>query len=133
MIHEEERILISQYVDGELDLSAEQKLFGHLTECEKCREFLRHSLMLRSDMTAVPFRLPEMGELGRSGMPTARSSNISDKGPISSSVRRLRRRTSISTFVLLAMVTLILGVLLSANIRVQRAPDPSVQEKVQMH
>jgi hypothetical protein len=56
MMHEEQRMRISQYVDAELDLSEEQGLFVHLAQCEECREFLRHSLRLRADMADDPSR-----------------------------------------------------------------------------
>ena len=59
MIHEEQRILISQYVDAELDLSEEQGLFVHLTQCEECRDFLRHSMRLREDLANDPTHLWE--------------------------------------------------------------------------
>ena len=59
MIHEEQRMQISQYVDGELDPSAEREVFDHLSGCEECRGFLRRSIRLRADMIAEPLRLQD--------------------------------------------------------------------------
>ncbi len=50
MNHEKERIFISEYIDAELDVALERKLFAHLSGCDSCRQFLRHSLKLRTDL-----------------------------------------------------------------------------------
>jgi anti-sigma factor RsiW len=59
MIHEEQRMQISQYVDGELDPSTEREVFDHLGGCVECRGFLRRSIRLRADMIGEPLRLQD--------------------------------------------------------------------------
>ena len=50
MIHEEYQELVSQYIDEELEEGSESVLFQHLGECGQCRDFLRSSLALRTQI-----------------------------------------------------------------------------------
>lgn len=55
---------ISQYIDGELQPDQESELFQHLGACDRCREFLRSALHLRSELSMastapVPQRVDE--------------------------------------------------------------------------
>ena len=50
MTHEEYRELVSQYIDEELEEAIETVLFQHLGECSQCRDFLRSSLALRTQI-----------------------------------------------------------------------------------
>ena len=54
MIHEEQRMQISQYIDAELDPALEAELFTHITGCGPCREFMRYALRLRADLRKEP-------------------------------------------------------------------------------
>jgi hypothetical protein len=131
MIHEDQRILISQYVDAELVLSEEEGLFGHLAECGECREFLRHSLRLRADLMEDPFRMGESAGSDRTAPANGGSFYALDRRPVISNVRRSRLRSRISTFALIVMVTLFVGFLFSVKISMQKQSEPTPQELVQ--
>jgi anti-sigma factor RsiW len=132
MIHEEQRVLISEYVDDELDVSAEKDLFDHLTQCEQCREFLRHSIRLKSDMAADPVRIWSSAEFQQEGATKTRGSYASDRKPVGSYFRSSARRSPISTLVLLMLVIVIVGFLFSVDFRVQNGPGVSNRESVQL-
>jgi predicted anti-sigma-YlaC factor YlaD len=131
MIHEEQRIRISQYVDDELDLSAEKVLFEHLTQCAECRDFLRHSVKLRSDMAASSLQAWNKSAILPEESTKASASYAYDRKPAGSNVGGRGRHSLVSTFVLLVMVTLIVGILFSANVKVQNLPGPSTEEFAQ--
>ena len=119
MNHEHDQELVSEFIDREIRAGDEQDLFTHLNSCGKCREFLKASCRLQVEMAATKPRNHERG------------SYAVDRQPVHREFRRSKRRSSISTFILLVMVTLIVGILFSANVTVQRSPDASTEEVVQ--
>jgi predicted anti-sigma-YlaC factor YlaD len=119
MNHERYQQLVSEFIDREIHAEDEQELFNHLNSCSECREFLKASCRLQVEMAVTKPRSSERG------------SNAVDRQPVRREFRRSRRRSSISTFVLLVMVTLIVGILFSANVTVQRSPDTSTEQVAQ--
>ena len=59
MTHDEYQELVSQYIDEELDNKNEEVLFRHLGECNQCRDFLRSSLALRTQILRTKEAVPE--------------------------------------------------------------------------
>ena len=45
-----QELILTDYIDGQLDSSAKQDIETHLRECSKCREFL-----LAAEKTTIPF------------------------------------------------------------------------------
>jgi predicted anti-sigma-YlaC factor YlaD len=45
---------ISLLLDGELDISGESGLFGHLGMCKQCREYLKNIISLRNVLAQAP-------------------------------------------------------------------------------
>jgi hypothetical protein len=116
MSHEHYQQLVSEFIDREICAADEQELFGHLNSCADCREFLKASSRLQVEMAVTK---PQNHERG---------SYAVDRQPVRHEVRQSKRRSTFSTFVLLVMVTLIVGMLFSANVTVQRSPDASTEE-----
>lgn len=112
MIHEEQRILISQYIDAELDLESEQKVFMHIAECISCREFMRHSLRLRADLGKEPVIVPEFAEQHSqvTGGPSKR------RWIIGAITQLLNKKLSVSFAfsLLLATTAIVLGILIGS-------------------
>ncbi|MCX6143379.1 MAG: hypothetical protein NTZ35_09175 [Ignavibacteriales bacterium] len=117
--------MISRLVDLELKAAASTELFEHLGKCAECREFLDTMMKLTAELDKV-------------GMPLEHSESISDKrfyvgdrmsAPRMAGPRSFRSR--ISTFALLIMLTLFIGLLFSVNISAQRTQEPIPQELVQ--
>ena len=52
------QVSISEYIDDELGAPSQEVMFAHLAACDRCRQFLRGTLALRSGIAAVP--LPEV-------------------------------------------------------------------------
>jgi predicted anti-sigma-YlaC factor YlaD len=59
MTHEEYQELVSQYIDEELEEGIETVLFQHLGECSQCRDFLRSSLALRTQILRTKEAAPK--------------------------------------------------------------------------
>ena len=116
--------LISRLVDLEVKATASGEVFEHLGKCAECREFLDTMMKLTA-------------ELDKIGMPQELSEEASKRpyvgdrksAPRLSQHRSLRSR--ISTFALLIMVTLFIGLLFSVNISMQNPTEPIPQELVQ--
>ena len=119
MNHEHYQQLVSEFIDREIRAEDEQELFGHLNTCSECREFLKASCRLQVDMAVSK---PQHRERG---------SYAGDRQPVRHEFRQSTRRSSISTFVLLAMVTLIVVMLFSADVKVERFVDRESQELTQ--
>jgi len=61
MKHEQFQELVSLFIDRELDAGREQKLFGHLSDCEDCRTFLKAAMILQNDiLDTKPSGVPSM-------------------------------------------------------------------------
>jgi hypothetical protein len=119
MNHEYHQQLVSEFVDREIRAEDEQELFHHLSSCAECREFLKAACRLQIEMAATKPRDSDRG------------SYTADRRPVRHEFRQSKRHSRISTFVLLVMVTLIVGILFSANVTVQRPPETSAEEVVQ--
>jgi predicted anti-sigma-YlaC factor YlaD len=121
----ENQRMISRFVDLEVKATASGDLFEHLGKCAQCREFLEGTMTL-------------IAELDKAGMPPELSEVAGNERehlgarvsvPRYGQHRSLRSR--ISTFALLIMLTLFIGVLFSVNISAQRPQEPVPQELVQ--
>jgi predicted anti-sigma-YlaC factor YlaD len=119
MNHEHYQQLVSEFIDREIRAADEEELFAHLNSCGECREFLKAACRMQADMAATK---PQSH---------GRASYAVDRHPVRHQFRQSKRRSSISTVVLLVMVTLIVGMLFSANVTVQRSPETSTEEVAQ--
>ena len=110
MIHEEQRKLISQYIDSELDLTQEASVFAHMTECDSCREFMRHALRLRADLGKEPVIVSEFAEQ-QSRVTDVPARNKWITGTIT---QLLKKKLSVSYAfsILLASTAIVLGILI---------------------
>jgi len=116
--------MISRLVDLELNAAASAELFEHLGKCAQCREFLDTMMKLTAELDKIGVSQELSEEASKRPYVGDRKST-----PRLSQHRSLRSR--ISTFALLVMVTLIIGLLFSVNISAQRPPEPVPQELVQ--
>jgi hypothetical protein len=124
MNHEDYQQLASQFIDHELGPESEQEFFLHLGACTECREFLKVSWQHQVDILATKPK--------RSPSPTRTQNRYAtDRGLVHRVVAQTPTPSHISTFALLLMVTLIVGILFSASINVQRSPEVAPQELVQ--
>ena len=116
---------ISRLVDLEVKATASTELFEHLGTCAQCREFFDAMMKLTTELDNidVPRELYEEASIQRPFV-DARPSFARFDQP-----RSLRSR--ISTFALLVMVTLFIGLLFSVNINAQKPQEPIPQELVQ--
>ena len=120
MNHEQYQELASQFIDLEIGPESEQELFQHLGTCAECREFLKAAWQLQFDIFATkPKRSPSPAR--------TQKRYVTDRGPALRVVPQMPTPFRISTFALLLMVTLIVGILFSASVRVQRAPEVAPQ------
>jgi hypothetical protein len=124
MNHEHYQQRISEFIDREIRAEDEEELFSHLNSCGGCREFLKASCRLRVDIALTK---------AKESYPPARTpgSNIADRVPAHQIHQSSRSRSPISTFVLLAVVTLIVAMLFSANVKVERSAESESQELTQ--
>lgn len=123
MNHDDYQQLTSQFIDHELGPGAEQELFVHLSSCGECRDFLKASWRLQVDIAAT--KPKESFAPAKSLRPY-----IADREPAHQMYRSSRSRSPISTFVLIAMVTLIVAMLFSANVKVERSSEDASQELI---
>jgi anti-sigma factor RsiW len=117
--------MISRFVDQELKATAGAELFEHLGTCAQCREFLESTLKLTAELEKIEMP-PELAEAVGNQRPYvgARTSV-----PGFGQHRSLRSR--ISTFALLIMVTLFIGLLFSVNIDKPSQAEPIPQALAQ--
>ncbi len=126
MNHEDYQEYISQYVDGELSESLEQKLFQHLGSCRQCRGFLKSSWQIQNDiLNAKPRSVAE------SLHQTPMSRAMSDKEPVPFMAIPERNHGAFanrfSATVLLVFMLMMGGLLFSAKVEV---PAPLVESTV---
>ena len=121
-IHYQE--LTSQFVDREIRPEDEQELFAHLGSCIECREFLKASCRLQIDMAATKRMVLS---------PSGNSSRyfVADRNQVHQMYPLSRSRSTISTLVLFAMVTLIVAVLFSTSVKAERFVEVAPQELMQ--
>jgi len=53
MSHKEVQLLISSYVDGEIEGSEELKVLEHLEVCPECRQFVKNAREIRKEIRAL--------------------------------------------------------------------------------
>jgi predicted anti-sigma-YlaC factor YlaD len=117
--------MISRLVDLELKAAASAELFEHLGKCAECREFLDTMMKLTAELDKVGTP-PELSEATGNQHPYVGAS-----APVPRIGRHRSLRSRISTFALLIMLTLFIGLLFSVNISAQRQPEPIPQEMFQ--
>lgn len=115
MKHYQFQELVSLFIDRELDAGREQELFGHLSDCEECRTFLKASMMLQNDILST--KLKEIKSHGRTPVGFA-----FDRGPVQRMNQRPTVESPVSTLVLLLMILMAVGILFSANIEDRTPP-----------
>jgi len=105
MICENQKEYLNQFIDGELDISGQIRLFQHLAGCQECRSFIdaavRMKEIIRTEQVLFP---PEIDEKVISRLPHSRGTSGSF----------WRRKFSVS-FPLAAafiLVTILLGVII---------------------
>ena len=129
MIHEGQRMLISQYIDAELDLALEAGLFTHITECASCREFMRHALRLRADLGKEPITGPEIAK-----QKTAAGERSGGRSWITGIIRHhLETRLSLSygLSVLIAGTVMVLGILIGTMQQISsNTSEPAGRERI---
>lgn len=113
MNHEQYQQLASQFIDRELQSDAEQQLFLHLGTCTECREFLKASWKLQTDIYAtMPKDAPQLEavkakELRQTSLPLPRrAANLV--------AQTWRKRIQMPVAATLALLTLAGGIVLSA-------------------
>jgi predicted anti-sigma-YlaC factor YlaD len=117
--------MISRLVDLDLKATASSELFVHLGKCAQCREFLDTTMKLNAELDKIGV-MPELLEGANYQQPFVVASM---------SVPRFGQHRSlgsrISTFALLLMVTLFIGLLFSVNIDKPSQTEPIPQELAQ--
>ena len=103
---EEYELAISCYVDGELDAGKRSILFGHLSTCGPCAEFLGRIVEVRIEAAKQP-------------RATVLDRPVSQRPPIPLYGGRPEVGFRTSTIALMLFSLFILGVLFSARIEVQ--------------
>ncbi len=53
MNHKKLQLLVSSYLDGEVDDSEKAEVFSHLKICPECRQFVEHMKILREEICAL--------------------------------------------------------------------------------
>jgi predicted anti-sigma-YlaC factor YlaD len=124
MNHEHYQQLVSEFIDREIRAEDEQELFAHLNSCSECREFLKASCRLQVEMALT--KAKQTFQAMKTLPPY-----IADREAAHRAYRSSRSRSPISTFVLLAVVTLIVAMLFSANVKVERSAESESQELTQ--
>jgi len=116
--------MISRLVDLELKARASGELFEHLGGCAQCREFFDTMMKLAAELDKVEMSPVLFEEAGKRPY-------VADRKSAPRTVQRSSLRSRISTFALLIMLTLFIGLLFSVNISAQRQPEPIPQDLVQ--
>ena len=111
MNHESYQQQVSQLVDDELDESLEQDLFVHLGSCIECRDFLKSSWQIQSDIHS---RKPEGLAVSKVDRVALRSRWLEDKSPVVFHTVQNPTRLSFRTFAL-AFLVVILGCLMLSS------------------
>jgi anti-sigma factor RsiW len=129
MSHVQFEELVSLFIDRELDAKSEQELFAHLGSCEECRGFLKASMMLQGDIKSTKPGIPaSMGDARRGFAPDHRA--------VHGSRLQTTTRQPVTTFVLLMLITLVVGFLFSARVEVRRTSgfdhDEMTQQRTQI-
>ena len=116
--------MINRLIDHELKATASAKLFEHLGKCAECREFLDTMMKLTAKLDKVEMP-PELSE------EASRLVYVADRKSAPRIAQRRSFRARISTFALLIMLTLFIGLLFSVNIDKPSQAEPIPLELVQ--
>lgn len=129
---EEYQLQVSKLLDNALEKSKTPELFSHLGGCDRCREFFESTMHIRLAMRSAE-SLPMSAAMDTKVLQFAviQSGRAHDRGAVQRLGQHPSLRSRISTFALLIMVTLFIGLLFSVNISAQRPPEPIPQELVQ--
>jgi predicted anti-sigma-YlaC factor YlaD len=123
---------VSKLLDNAHEKGKAADVFSHLGVCESCREFFESTMQIRLAMrSAGPLPMSEAMDVELLQKAPFENRRIRDRGAIQRLGQHRSLRSRISTFALLIMVTLFIGLLFSVNISAQGPPEPIPQELVQ--
>ena len=129
---EEYQQQVSKLLDNALERTKTPDVFNHLSTCEGCREFFDSTMRIRRAIqSAAPLPMSEAMDADVLRHAMAQSQWAHDRGPVQRLSQHRSLLSRISTFALLIMVTLFIGLLFSVNINAQKPPEPIPQELVQ--
>jgi len=129
---EEYQLQVSKLLDNALEKEKRADVFSHLGICERCREFFESTMHIRLAMRSAE-SLPMSAAMDTKVMQFAvtQSGRAHDRGAVQWLGQHRSLRSRISTFALLIMVTLFVGLLFSININMQKPAEPIPEELVQ--
>ena len=128
---EEYQQQVSKLLDNALEKGKTADVFSHLGICEKCREFFESTMYIRLAMrTAESLPISAAMDTKVLQFAVAQSGRAHDHGPVQRFGQHRSLRSRISTFALLIMVTLFVGLLFSININMQKPAEPIPEELV---
>jgi predicted anti-sigma-YlaC factor YlaD len=120
--------MISRLVDLELRAAASAELFEHLGRCAECREFLDTMMKLTAELDKIGMPLEFTEAVGGN-----KRLYVGDRPSALRLGQPRSLRSRLSTFALLIMLTLFIGLLFSVDISAQRSQEPIPQELVPSH
>jgi len=112
---------ISRFIDQETSATDSSELFEHLGKCAECRGFLDALMKLNAELD----RVQTVAESETTISTQHRA--FGDRRTVRGVAKHGTLRSRISTFALLIMVTLFIGILLTVDVRMQRTPEPVPQ------
>ena len=123
---------VSKLLDNALERERTAELFGHLAVCENCRELFKSIIQIKRAMqNAAPLPMSPGMDEGVLQSAWARPRQAPDQKPIHGWNGHRSLRARISTFALLLMLTLFIGLLFSVNIDKPSQAEPVPQELAQ--
>ena len=129
---EEYQQLVSKLLDNALEKEKRAAVFSHLGICEKCREFFESAMQIRRAMqSAAPLPMSAVMDADVLQLAMAQSRQAPDREPVQRLSQHRPLRSRISTFALLLMVTLFIGLLFSVNIEKPSQAEQIPQGQVQ--
>lgn len=118
---------INRLIDHEVKATDCGELFEHLGTCVECRGFLDALMKLNAELD----RVQTVAESETTISTQYRA--FGGRCAVRAATRHGSLRTRISTFALLFVITLFIGILLSVDVRMQGTPEPVPQELAQPH
>jgi predicted anti-sigma-YlaC factor YlaD len=129
---EEYQQLVSKLLDNALEKENMADVFSHLGTCERCREFFGSTMHLRQAMRgATPLTTSATMDADLLRRAMVQSRQAPDREPVHGSTHHRSLRSRLSTFALLIMVTLFIGLLFSVNIEKPNQAESIPQELAQ--
>jgi len=116
---------INRFIDREVKATESAELFDHLGACVECRGFFDALMNLNAELDRV-----QTGAESETTIST-RHRAFGDRRAVRGATRHGSLRSRISTFALLIVITLFIGILLSVDAGMQGAPEPVQQELAQ--